>query len=152
MAAREWSNSPLPTVVQLDRPAQPTANTCVADRCSTAHANRHRNTLPLLCLAAAGGSVEPFWGLYQQHQKPEIRDILSKYRIGTLKGAPKMAAVQEVRARDLAATAARCMSLSLHRQRCGGRRWGKGAGCARGEGAACSICFACTLTPADGVR
>lgn len=46
--------------------------------------------------AAAGGSVEPFWGLYQQHQKPEIRDILSKYRIGTLKGAPKAAAVTEV--------------------------------------------------------
>lgn len=40
-------------------------------------------------MLAAGGSVEPFWGLYQQHQKPEIRDILSKYRIGTLKGAPK---------------------------------------------------------------
>lgn len=40
--------------------------------------------------------MEPFWGLYQQHQKPEIRDILSKYRIGTLKGAPKMAAVQQV--------------------------------------------------------
>jgi hypothetical protein len=48
--------------------------------------------------AAAGGSVEPFWGLYQQHQKPEIRDILSKYRIGTLKGAPKQAAVQQVSA------------------------------------------------------
>jgi sulfite oxidase len=54
----------------------------------------------LLCAAspgaAAGGSVEPFWGLYQQHQKPEIRDILSKYRIGTLKGAPKTAAATEV--------------------------------------------------------
>lgn len=47
------------------------------------------NTGALLYLAAAGGSVEPFWGLYQQHQKPEIRDILSKYRVGTLKGAPK---------------------------------------------------------------
>jgi hypothetical protein len=50
--------------------------------------------------------VEPFWGLYQQHQKPEIRDILSKYRVGTLKGAPKMAAVQEVRALSLAAATA----------------------------------------------
>lgn len=109
VAAREWSDSPLLTVVQLDRPAQPTTHTCVAQRCSTAHANRHRNTLPLLCLAAAGGSVEPFWGLYQQHQKPEIRNILSKYRVGTLKGAPKMAAVQEVRTLDQAATTARCM-------------------------------------------
>lgn len=75
----------------------------MAEQFSTAHANRHRKTLSLLCLAAAGGSVEPFWGLYQQHQKPEIRDILSKYRVGTLKGAPKMAAVQEVRALDLTA-------------------------------------------------
>jgi hypothetical protein len=41
--------------------------------------------------------VEPFWGLYQQHQKPEIREILSKYRIGTLKGAPQAStAVMEV--------------------------------------------------------
>jgi len=38
-------------------------------------------------MLAAGGSVEPFWGLYQQHQKQEVRDILGKYRIGTLKGA-----------------------------------------------------------------
>lgn len=50
-------------------------------------------------LHTAGGSVEPFWGLYQQHQKPEIRDILSKYHIGTLKGAPRAsAAVPQVRA------------------------------------------------------
>jgi sulfite oxidase len=34
----------------------------------------------------AGGSVEPFWGLYQQHQKPEVQLILQQYRIGSLKG------------------------------------------------------------------
>lgn len=58
-------------------------------------------TLPNLAVvvcAAAGGSVEPFWSLYQQHQKPEIRDILSKYRVGTLKGAPKQSAVPQVSA------------------------------------------------------
>eukprot|EP00879_Flechtneria_rotunda_P019211 GHRR01020172.1.p1 GENE.GHRR01020172.1~~GHRR01020172.1.p1 ORF type:complete len:455 (+),score=128.97 GHRR01020172.1:287-1651(+) len=39
-------------------------------------------------MLAAGGSVEPFWGLYQQHQKQEVQDIIKQYRIGTLKGAP----------------------------------------------------------------
>lgn len=45
-------------------------------------------------LPAAGGSVEPFWGLYQQHQKQEIRDILEKYRIGSLKGGAKPVTAQ----------------------------------------------------------
>lgn len=44
-------------------------------------------TSSLLC-PAAGGSVEPFWGLYQQHMKPEIlKDVLEPMRIGNLKGA-----------------------------------------------------------------
>jgi hypothetical protein len=30
--------------------------------------------------------VEPFWGLYQQHQKGEIRELLEGMRIGRLKG------------------------------------------------------------------
>ncbi|KAI8471760.1 MAG: Oxidoreductase, molybdopterin-binding domain-containing protein [Monoraphidium minutum] len=37
-------------------------------------------------MLAAGGSIEPFWGLYQQHQKGEIREILEAMRIGSLKG------------------------------------------------------------------
>lgn len=37
-------------------------------------------------MLAAGGSVEPFWGLYQQHLKQEVRDILEPYRIGSLEG------------------------------------------------------------------
>ncbi len=37
-------------------------------------------------MLAAGGSVEPFWGLYQQHRKPEVLEILEPYRIGTLEG------------------------------------------------------------------
>lgn len=49
----------------------------------------------LLCqclfLLTAGGSVEPFWGLYQQHQKQEIRDIIEQYRIGSLKGGARPA-------------------------------------------------------------
>ncbi|KAF8069467.1 hypothetical protein HT031_001583 [Scenedesmus sp. PABB004] len=50
------------------------------------HASRRR------ARAAAGGSVEPFWGLYQQHQKPEIRGILEKYRVGWLEGGAAAAA------------------------------------------------------------
>ncbi|CEM13750.1 unnamed protein product [Vitrella brassicaformis CCMP3155] len=31
---------------------------------------------------AAGGSIEPFWAMYQQHNKPEILEMLEEYRIG----------------------------------------------------------------------
>lgn len=63
------------------------------------------------CASAAGGSVEPFWGLYQQHMKPEVQDILKQYRIGTLKGAPaaRPGAMQVTRGRRWPASAAhRC--------------------------------------------
>jgi sulfite oxidase len=32
--------------------------------------------------------VEPFWGIYQQHHKQEVQDILAAYRIGRIEGAP----------------------------------------------------------------
>jgi len=38
-------------------------------------------------MMAAGASIEPFWAMYQQHQKiPEIVEILEGYRIGKLEG------------------------------------------------------------------
>ncbi|EFJ47861.1 hypothetical protein VOLCADRAFT_81306 [Volvox carteri f. nagariensis] len=43
-------------------------------------------------MLAAGGSVEPFWALYQQHRKPEVLGILEPYRIGTLEGGAAAAA------------------------------------------------------------
>jgi len=43
---------------------------------------------------AAGGSIEPFWGLYQQHQKAEIREILEGMRIGNVKGYKEGAEVK----------------------------------------------------------
>jgi sulfite oxidase len=39
--------------------------------------------------------VEPFWGLYQQHMKQEVRDILEQYRIGSLKGGAAAVAPTE---------------------------------------------------------
>ena len=33
---------------------------------------------------ALGGSVEPFWAVYTQHQAPMVADILRDLRIGTL--------------------------------------------------------------------
>ena len=35
-------------------------------------------------LLAAGGDLEPFWNLYQQHQTEMVRGILSQYYIGDL--------------------------------------------------------------------
>ncbi|GFR42777.1 hypothetical protein Agub_g3739 [Astrephomene gubernaculifera] len=43
-------------------------------------------------LLAAGGSVEPFWALYQQHRKAEVLQILEPYRIGSLEGGAAAAA------------------------------------------------------------
>lgn len=39
---------------------------------------------PSRIMLAAGGPIEPFWSLYQQHGKDEIRDLLEEYRIGRL--------------------------------------------------------------------
>jgi sulfite oxidase len=36
-------------------------------------------------MMAAGGSVEPFWAMYKQHQAREVQEILANYRIGALK-------------------------------------------------------------------
>ncbi|GIL59243.1 hypothetical protein Vafri_13880 [Volvox africanus] len=44
-------------------------------------------------MLAAGGGVEPFWSLYQQHRKPEVLQILEPYRIGTLEGGAAAAAL-----------------------------------------------------------
>lgn len=35
-------------------------------------------------LLAAGGSVEPFWALYANHQQPEVLALLEEHRIGNL--------------------------------------------------------------------
>lgn len=35
-------------------------------------------------LMAAGGSIEPFWKIYQQHLNPETLELLEGYRIGNL--------------------------------------------------------------------
>jgi len=37
-------------------------------------------------MLAAGGSVEPFWALYQQHKAAHVKEILEGYRIGDLEG------------------------------------------------------------------
>lgn len=36
--------------------------------------------------------MEPFWGLYQQHMKQEVWNILEQFRIGNLKGGTVAAA------------------------------------------------------------
>ena len=35
-------------------------------------------------MLAAGGAIDPFWAMYQQHQNDEIRSLLEGYRIGSL--------------------------------------------------------------------
>ena len=35
-------------------------------------------------MLAAGGDLEPFWNIYQQHQTEMVRGILSQYYIGDL--------------------------------------------------------------------
>nr|BAU71142.1 sulfite oxidase [Parachlorella kessleri] len=41
-------------------------------------------------MMAAGGAIDPFWSMYQQHNTAQarrrVRDILSAYKIGRLKG------------------------------------------------------------------
>lgn len=32
----------------------------------------------------AGSSIDPFWGMYRQHQTKDVRNILETYRIGSL--------------------------------------------------------------------
>ncbi|KAG2433977.1 hypothetical protein HYH02_012439 [Chlamydomonas schloesseri] len=51
-------------------------------------------------MLAAGGSVEPFWGLYQQHKKAEVFAILEPYRIGTLEGGAAAAAAASAALKD----------------------------------------------------
>ena len=38
-------------------------------------------------LLAAGGAVDPFWMIYQQHKGPHVEELLAKYRIGRLAAA-----------------------------------------------------------------
>lgn len=37
-------------------------------------------------MLAAGGKLEPFWGLYQQHNTPHVLNILEELKIGHLEG------------------------------------------------------------------
>lgn len=37
-------------------------------------------------MLAAGGAIDPYWAMYQQHNVPEVHKILESYRIGNLKG------------------------------------------------------------------
>lgn len=46
-------------------------------------------------LLAAGGPVEPFWKVYNIHQKQEVADLLEQYRIGDLEPSPIGAAEKE---------------------------------------------------------
>jgi hypothetical protein len=34
---------------------------------------------------AAGAAIDPYWALYQQHNNVEVKNILSRFRIGKLK-------------------------------------------------------------------
>lgn len=51
-------------------------------------------------MLAAGGPVEPFWGVYQQHNKQEVRDILEPYKIGKLAGGQPPVAVVDPYAKE----------------------------------------------------
>lgn len=35
-------------------------------------------------MIAAGGALEPFWQIYQQHNTQEIRDLLESFRVGNM--------------------------------------------------------------------
>lgn len=35
-------------------------------------------------LLAAGGAVDPYWNIYQQHKTPEVLELLEEMRIGNL--------------------------------------------------------------------
>jgi sulfite oxidase len=48
-------------------------------------------------LLAAGSAVDPFWVIYQQHNHAHVREILAKYRIGSLDPA-EMASVADAAA------------------------------------------------------
>lgn len=37
-------------------------------------------------MLAAGGPIDPFWAMYQQHNTAQVHEILKGYRIGRLKG------------------------------------------------------------------
>lgn len=37
-------------------------------------------------MLAAGGAIDPFWAMYQQHNNDQVKGMLEEYRIGRLKG------------------------------------------------------------------
>ncbi|KAI3434691.1 hypothetical protein D9Q98_002754 [Chlorella vulgaris] len=37
-------------------------------------------------MLAAGGAIDPFWAMYQQHNNDQVKGMLEQYRIGRLKG------------------------------------------------------------------
>mmetsp|Transcript_16638 Transcript_16638/g.35998 ORF Transcript_16638/g.35998 Transcript_16638/m.35998 type:complete len:572 (-) Transcript_16638:113-1828(-) len=70
----------------------------------TAFVDAHPGGMQKIMLAA-GGSIEPFWAIYQQHQKAEVKEILAQYKIGKLAGGSGAAAgpapvVQDAYAKD----------------------------------------------------
>jgi sulfite oxidase len=54
-------------------------------------------------LLAAGGALEPYWALYAQHAKPEVRALLETYRIGRLSTGDAAAAAAAAEASASAA-------------------------------------------------
>ena len=55
-------------------------------------------------MLAAGSSVDPYWAMFPQHQKPQVREILAPFRIGSLAAADRDKLKQQER--DAAAAAA----------------------------------------------
>jgi len=51
-------------------------------------------------ILAAGGSLEPFWSLYQQHQEQFVYDILEEMRIGNLKKEDQAEQMKKVASND----------------------------------------------------
>merc|ERR1719494_349422 len=46
-------------------------------------------------MLAAGGALEPFWGLYAFHKKDEVLEMLNVYKIGKLKASDIITEVDE---------------------------------------------------------
>lgn len=46
-------------------------------------------------LMAAGSAIDPFWAIYQQHNTPEVLELLEGFRIGNLEGVDLGSAVED---------------------------------------------------------
>ena len=96
----EESKTPLPTFTKEEVAAHKTPETGIwvsyrgAVYNVTEFVEAHPGGRDKIMLAAGGG-LEPFWGLYQQHNTEAVRAILAKYQIGTLAGFDQFAPIQE---------------------------------------------------------